>query len=442
MTYPTDYPHLLPPNSVSLERAIAGPMGRLDHAVDVPIDTLLDAWNCPAAYLPWLAWHLSLDLWDWEWDEFKRRSVIDKAIILARSKGTAGGFKKHCEIVDTEVIQLITPPQGLFCSAVLSKEEYDAWLRTMPQLRVYLANEKGSSQGLQFLTDYETLRDGEPSDAFFNNDFFLGYDAGRSLYGRAARYWDRGVETPLIMWDLNTETTEEDALIERVSVPGKATASSFFMGGFLGTHFDVVEKEAKVYTYQENTTYQHNVSDLSMTTVKVGLTPVDVRSERISETGVAGSSLFFGRFFVGREPLSGQDTPQMFLAADNAEWMMYDRIVLHDPERAAPRVEAWSFLDSARFGFQNFTAKAVIDLKDTMHPRAFTTKGFLTQGFYLMDQDTKKRDWARRAARVSKAARDRVLVTHKLTRPMRISDGIPLTGSVPLAEQAKVPFKL
>lgn len=439
----TAYPHLLPPNNVPLERAISGPTGRLDHDIPVPIDTLLDAWNCPAEYLPWLAWHMSLDLWDWEWDEFKRRSVIDKAIVLARSKGTAGGMMKHCEVVDTEVTQLITQPQGLFCSSVLSKDEYDDWLRTMPQIRVYLANEEGSSQGLQFLTDYETLREGEPSDGFFDNGFYLGFDAGRSLYGRAARLWDRGVETPLIMWDLNTETTQEDAIIERVSIPGKAAALSMFMGGFLDHgHIDTVESSARIATYEQTTTYEHSASELSMTTVKTGLTPVDVRSERISDKGVAGSELFYGRYLVGREALSGQLTPQMFLAADDAAWMMYDRIVLHDPDRAAPRVEAWSFLDTSRFGFSDFTAKAVIDLQDTMHPRAFTTEGFLTQGFYLIDEDTRKQERARRAVRVSKAVRDRILTTHKLTRPMRISDGIPLSGSIPLVRTAKVPFRL
>ena len=58
----TTFPTLLPPNATKLEKAIAGPTGRIDNAIPVPIDKLLNADECPAAYLPWLAWHMSLDL--------------------------------------------------------------------------------------------------------------------------------------------------------------------------------------------------------------------------------------------------------------------------------------------------------------------------------------------------------------------------------------------
>lgn len=500
----TAYPDLLPPNAVPLEKALAGPTGRIDNDIPVPIDKLLDAWECPVAYLPWLAWHLSLDLWDWEWDEFKQRSVIAKAIILARSKGTAHGMRLHCDVVDTEVKQLVVPPQGVFASAAISKDDYDAWLRTMPQIRVFLARETGSAKGLQFLAlDNASLspalvEHATPFDAFLISDpptkvaqdplsglsgfsgvsgglsglsgispfleddtrvpgqAFASFDAGRAIFGRKARLWDRGVETPLFMWDLHTEKQLANGVrIERVSIPGKVVRRSLFCskdggaGGFVSdgvtgaSYFsDVFITEAKVVTYRQDITYEHSVSDLSMLSAHPGLDPVDVRSERITLTGNASQCAFDGRFITERPALSGQGTPSIFACKDDALNMIFDRIVLHDPKRAAPRVQTWSFLNFSRLGFADFTCKAIIDLKDKLHRSSMADGLFLSRGWYWRDRDTKKEDRARRAVRVSKAARDRILTTHKLTRKLTFGDTIPLDGSVSLIQGNRVPFRL
>jgi len=116
--------------------------------------------------------------------------------------------------------------------------------------------------------------------------------------------------------------------------------------------------------------------------------------------------------------------------------------VLHDPERASPRVQAWSFLNYSRLGIRDFTAKVVIDLQDKMHRSAFGAGRFLTRGFYLMKPNTEKMDKARLAVRVSKAARDRILVTHKLTRTREFGDQMPLDGSVSLTQPTRVHFRL
>lgn len=404
----TDWPDLLPPNATPLEKALAGPTGRLDNAIDVPIDTLLNAWTCPADFLPWLAWHLSLDLWDWKWDEFKKRSVISKAIELARSKGTLNGLRKHCAVMDTEVVQVVRPPQGTFASASLTKGEYDAWLRTMPQIRVYLAREQGSAKGLLFLRPAEGTPASETT--MFLDHGFGRFDGGRSLYGRAARLWDRDVETPLYIWDVHTERQIADGKrIERVSIPGKG-GKALFAGRFVDHYFlGSVEKEAQLVTYQQDVTYEHSSSELSMRTATSGLEPVDVRSERVSDTGYASQHAFAGRFLVEQPPLSGSTTKQIFAADDTAPWMLYDRIVLHDRGRAVPKLEAWSFLNFSRLGYSPYTAKAVIDLKDKMHRGAFTANSFVSRGWYLQEEDTTKRDSAHRAVRVSKAARDKIL---------------------------------
>lgn len=77
---------LLPPNRSNLELAVEQTMDRpLTHD---GIATLWDHATCPVAWLPWLAWAYSVDEWDDEWSEDRRREVIATAIAIHRMKGT------------------------------------------------------------------------------------------------------------------------------------------------------------------------------------------------------------------------------------------------------------------------------------------------------------------------------------------------------------------
>lgn len=79
---------LLPSNATPLEVELANASVPLD-AIDVSvIETIWDAWRCPAQLLPWLAWAMSLDLWDDGWPEVTKRQAIADAPEFHRLKGT------------------------------------------------------------------------------------------------------------------------------------------------------------------------------------------------------------------------------------------------------------------------------------------------------------------------------------------------------------------
>lgn len=64
MTYPT----LLPPSSTELEKALEQvAFGLTDLAT--PVRDIWSPTTCPIALLPWLAWGLSVDVWDSNWTE-------------------------------------------------------------------------------------------------------------------------------------------------------------------------------------------------------------------------------------------------------------------------------------------------------------------------------------------------------------------------------------
>lgn len=91
---------ILPPNALPIERALdAAEALRLD-ALPVPVR---DVWNpavCPAPLLPWLAWGVSIDLWDTNWTEAIKRDAIASAIDEQRRKGTKAAVRKALDRID------------------------------------------------------------------------------------------------------------------------------------------------------------------------------------------------------------------------------------------------------------------------------------------------------------------------------------------------------
>lgn len=90
------YPSVLPPGSSALSKALEQvAAGLLD--IPIPVRAVKSASASPLAFLPWLAWELSLDNWSSDWSEPVRRERVRKAIPIARRKGTAASVRSVVE---------------------------------------------------------------------------------------------------------------------------------------------------------------------------------------------------------------------------------------------------------------------------------------------------------------------------------------------------------
>ena len=105
---------LLPNNSTHLERALAQSNAAIS---DIPV-RIKDIWNpdrCPVRLLPWLAWALSVDEWDPNWSEERRRAVIKASIPVHKYKGTIGAVREALAALNaTAIVQewLQQTPEG------------------------------------------------------------------------------------------------------------------------------------------------------------------------------------------------------------------------------------------------------------------------------------------------------------------------------------------
>ncbi len=82
---------LLPANSTPLERAMSLASARFSPPRVLP--TIWNPVTCPAALLPWLAWALAVDEWDYGWSVAKKRAVIAAAIAVHEKKGTPAAIR-------------------------------------------------------------------------------------------------------------------------------------------------------------------------------------------------------------------------------------------------------------------------------------------------------------------------------------------------------------
>ena len=97
---------LLPPNSTPLERALAMAAARIS-AIDVPIDRMWSPETIPAAFLPWLAWSLSVDNWDPLWSEDEQRRAVAASIEVHRHKGSVRSAVTAIEAAGLGIAQLV-----------------------------------------------------------------------------------------------------------------------------------------------------------------------------------------------------------------------------------------------------------------------------------------------------------------------------------------------
>ena len=89
----TDFKTLLPPNATKLQRDLEVIFAKRMAVLGSPNRDVTNPDTCPAHILPWLAWEMSVDVWNENWAEEIRREVIKASLEVHKRKGTIGALK-------------------------------------------------------------------------------------------------------------------------------------------------------------------------------------------------------------------------------------------------------------------------------------------------------------------------------------------------------------
>jgi hypothetical protein len=410
---------LLPPNRTPWETALS-----LTSAERRPLPTHLvsSVWSpdtCPAHLLGYLANQLSLDVWDETWPETTKREACRKALELHRLKTTLAGIKAHVALAGSTVKRAIRPPASGFLYASMTDAQRKAWLDSLPQVRIYpfynrsiaksrhfgsapgrrqfhsirggssfpLTDENGDplvdESGNELIAGGGIASTGDPADDAVVTGF-LRYSRGRSLYGRRATLYDRGVET-----EVTYEASDGEA-VERVYIGGLRKRQWHNAGHVGQGHLTATQAGENVVTVRLG-------DDYGFFAIGRSAEPVDVRPQRVYQPRTAPAS----RAFCGRHRKG------TFLKGSFGPLLVYDRVSLHDPDRLGARRKTRSFHGYGRFGIADYTAELRIRVPML---RPVRRSGRWHGAGYRQAADMSALRKAIEAVRVSKAFRDTVMI--------------------------------
>jgi phage tail P2-like protein len=408
---------------------------------DLNAELIIDTWNPYKTFLrnlPFLAWAYDVDMWEEGWSENTKREWVSRQFEFKRIRGSIGAMEMILEIAGRDYVgiggyilrQSLTPPQNFYFSPGLSVEEHNAWLRLMPQIRIFLGSEIGQAKADWFWDDGIWEPDGEGTkDAW-------AFDNGPELYGRKAVLRRRNEP------DLNLRVIEHEEISEtyqavdweEIRVPGRSQSGFFWGHDYWGStpatieedlaaFWSSAETDPKTFNVNLNRAFDRFSTQLHMSTIKPTLRPINVTYERNSDIKPANSRFCWDHSFWG-----GLD----FLMRDDAPLMLADFLYLYDPNVATPMTLGMSFWDHDRWSFPRHTFELMIDLQQKMSGSEGWWGVNYWEDFYWLPTDLEHVDRACRAVVAAKSLRDKALVQFDPWRPVRSAD--PLTPETTAAD--------
>lgn len=153
--------------ATGLERALAHVEG--DRLTDINAELIRDIWDAqrvPFALLPYLAWAMGVQYWNDEWSETTKRQWVAIQWLFKSRRGTAWALRTAVDYAGRDVSRwgydtgkITTRPQKIFSGPSLTREQREAWLAKMPQVRVWRIQEEGfAPMGKSFLGGRGPLR--------------------------------------------------------------------------------------------------------------------------------------------------------------------------------------------------------------------------------------------------------------------------------------------
>ncbi|MGC0389299.1 phage tail protein I [Bradyrhizobium sp. USDA 241] len=401
--------NILAPNATVYERTLASEVERLLALDTDRLRRLWDPFRCHIDDLPYLAWSLSVDLWDPDWPEAKKRKVVADAVSHHRIKGTKAGVATYLDIVDCALNDLIVPPARGYRIPAMTNGEFMSWLVKLPQIRMYP----------YVIRDPAGPREFRMPVHYFRNDNFREPSLGPQLYGRKASIFRNGVET-FVKLEAMTELGGQ--AVERISF-GSNSTRDYHTDGFRGHKF-----YAPTDATDNIVTVRLNQAASDLVSVTSGLTPQDVKPVQIAERHDAYPAQHFHDY-------NGSWRGKNFRCETDAAYWIYDRVALHNKDDLPAGLSTKSYRGHMRYGIPAYTAQARVSVPLKRSP-AQGFGGRFRNGFRL-PTDMSKLDDACGAIVSAKPLRDTVLVDTVNYRVVRLKDRRKL-GSFKLGEIKKV----
>ncbi|PYF05039.1 phage tail P2-like protein [Rhodopseudomonas faecalis] len=321
--------HLLPPNASPLMETLAAAGARLQR-LPVPLDLLKRPYETPDGFVPLLAWERAVALWNGDWSQSRKRNVIDASLRLHFKLGTAKAIREYVRYCDGEVIRIERPPSRVFSGPALTREEREAWLSKLPQVRVWTFREAGTAAAHKAFLGGRSGR--VKSRRFYMAAIVATPSTARDHMGLKARWVVRGKETD----ERVTEFGSHFQLHLRSSAGRRVMCDR----PFARRYFVPSEAWRRLVTIAPKA--------ISPWRIAVGptLQAVQAEPERIAEHGIRGRGVFSGSVYYRS---TGSFLRRNYFVPTTAPMRLFDRYPVFDGSVGLKRPNV-QFMGTGRYG--------------------------------------------------------------------------------------------
>lgn len=395
-----------------------------DRMLPFTADELRNLWNpakCEESVLPFLAWALSVDVWDADWPTDKKRRVLANAFLDHQRKGTLATIKQYLGYRGCTVDKVITPPARCFGVIGLTDTQREVWISRLPQIRVYPFETDETAPPARAFMSRRSAADSLSMYRTFYGSGWMQQSKGPLYYGIRATLALPGQDEVPVAIDY-PEVYGQTAPAQTISISTVASPR-LFMGGkhYYGQGF--MQTSAG-----PNNQVQVKLSEqgaLQFAALNGGQLQ-DVRPVRVYPIRTAPRA----RMFCNRDSFGNSTS---FMLSSKAPRLIYDRFALVDSSVPVNLQPGRSFMGYARFGIAPYTAELRVEVPMARPQPAFGFgPGQYMRGFYHKTDFTPL-DNCLNAISAGRALRDQVLVDTEIFRTVQVGSGLKL-GSFKLAE--------
>lgn len=367
--------HLLPQSASPLEQVFAAAGGRL-QAIPTPIETVKRPYQVPAQFLPFVGWEYSVDVWFSHWPETTKRNIAARSLQLHQKKGTLYCIREYVRYAGGAVTTVERPPIRIFSGPSLTREQRQAWLAGLPQVRVWLFQEPG-----QFGPS-KAFGGGRQRGRFFERSYSVPSTALSRLH-RRARWVVGGVETPV--------TVEEYGSYYRLRFPSNEGRGVFSNRVHRRRYFIPSSAWRRLMTIQPTPRLAWRAP------VSPTLQAVTSEPERVTVPGKRGR----GRFC--NTPMHGYFVPS------TAKFRIFDRYAVNDGSRPLRRA-AFQFAGVGRYGFPAHVAYLGMSIPGKRSRYAAGSGIIVPRSRFYIPHDGSRVDDVKRATQSAKRLSDRIML--------------------------------
>ena len=375
--------HLLPPNASALEQVVAS-AGKRVSDIPVPIDLLKRPLEVLEPFLPALAFELSVDVWKPGWSLTRRRAITSASVLLHRKKGTAYTLREYARYADAKVLKIERPPMRVFSGASLTKDQREAWLSRLPQIRVWRVREFGiAGSNKAFVGGSSASR--QRSSHFFFPAMATTPSLALSRLHRRARWVVDGVETDI--------RVSNHGSAFRLHIKGAADLRVFSRRPMGRRYLIPSEAWKRIVTVAPKALLPWR-SALGPTLQAIASEP-----ERIKIAGTRGRSVFCD------QPLS----KAAFFVPTTATLRIFERYPVLGPD-TVPRRPSVQFMGIGRYGFPAHTARVHLSVPGRRSSFAASDGVFIPRRRFWLPHDPARLREARLGVQAAMRLSDRILL--------------------------------